>query len=166
MVYTIYLMYDREKCTLFSEFVYVGKTSGTLKERFRYHTKDAMKPGKTKAKVYRYMAEVGPDKFDIKPLQLIEDKQEASLPETFWFVFLNPGLNANTPGGWTLYGCERAYQKWYYKARHEANREETLKKRRGEKTHCELCNCEIRREKRLRHTRTQKHQKALSLQTT
>lgn len=80
--------------------LYVGKTTGSLQERFRGHCKDSRKTHRENRPLYRAMKKYGEDKFSIHLLEEV-DIEQLEERETHWIAKLDTyhhGYNA-TRGG-------------------------------------------------------------------
>lgn len=79
--------------------VYIGQTSKTLKERFKYHDKKLQRGAKYK--LYEAMDEIGRDNFWIEELDSTESVEEGSRLERFYidkYDSIEYGYNRNYGG--------------------------------------------------------------------
>ena len=81
-----------------NNYVYVGTTSQSLRERFRVHKQDATFSINANNKLYKRMNEVGLDAWEIKPLFVLEcDITKIREFEKKWMKTLEVDLNTISP---------------------------------------------------------------------
>ena len=68
---------------------YVGKTTGTIEERFKEHCKDSQKERCNKRPLYDAMNKYGVENFKVEQLEYVEDESNLSEREIYWIKELN-----------------------------------------------------------------------------
>jgi hypothetical protein len=89
----VYGIFEKETGNL----VYVGKTRGTLEQRWFYHT---WKENWSRSPIRKYMEEKGYEKFEICNLRYCEDEQELDDWEKHAILECNPKYNVKVWSGW------------------------------------------------------------------
>jgi len=121
--------------------IYVGSTVTPLEVRFSDHRRST---NDLRSKLATHMNEKGTDSFSIMLLENYpcESKIELEQRERFWFEQLKPELNTKTP---RLTADERI------------ERAQLRAKLGAIKSHCDVCNCDIRSADIKEHNMSNKH---------
>lgn len=97
-----------------NEKLYIGKTSKSIKKRFKEHCKDSSKF--SKRPLYADMVKYGFQNFKIELIEFCENEELANEREQFWIQYFQAYYNGynSTHGGYgkRIYDYELIYKEW------------------------------------------------------